>query len=64
MDFEVDFKVNLELEFRVTPCKGRSWILDSTLWISRFQYWIPHFLKKLELGFRIPVVGGIPNSLS
>ena len=48
--------------FRVTPCKGRSLILDSTLWISRFLYWIPYFSKKLELGFRIPIVGGIPDS--
>ena len=67
MDFEVDFKVDLEFKFSSHPMKGnlrRSWILDSTLWISRFQYWIPHFSKKLELGFRIPIVCGIPDSLS
>ena len=67
MDFEVDFKVDLEFKFSSHPMKGnlrRSWILDSTLWISRFQYWIPHFSKKLELGFRIPIVGGIQDSLS
>ena len=65
MDFEVDFKVDLEFKFSSHPMKGnlrRSWILDSTLWISRFQYWIPYFSKKLELGFRIPIVGGIPDS--
>ena len=54
MDFEVDFKVDLEFKFSSHPMKGnlrRSWILDSTLWISRFQYWIP-------------IVGGIQDSLS
>ena len=67
MDLEVDFKVDLEFKFSSHPMKGnliRSWIVDSTLWISRFQYWIPRFSKKLELGFRIPIVGGIQHSLS
>ena len=48
MDFEVDFKVDLEFGFSSHPMQGnprRSWILDSTLWISGFQYWIPHFFK-------------------
>ena len=59
-------------DFRVTPCKGiqdglgfwiprRSWILDSTPWISGFQVLDSSFFL-LELGFRGPVVGGIPDS--
>ena len=39
----------------VAPCKG---IQDS------LGFWIPdHRLLSLELGFRIPVVSGIPDSL-
>ena len=41
----------------------RSWFLDSTPWNSGFQYGIPHFFL-LELGFRIPIVCGIADSLS
>ena len=47
-------------------CKGnprQSWILDSALWIPDSRCWIPDFLS-LELGFRIPVVSGIMDSLS
>ena len=51
-------------DFRVTSCKG---IQDGLgFWIPRrgfpdSRYWIPHFFL-LELGFRVPVVGGIPDS--
>ena len=38
-------------------------ILDSTLWIPNSRYWIPDSLA-VELGFRIPIVSGIPDSLS
>ena len=41
----------------------QSWILDSTTWISDSRYWIPDSLW-VELGFRIPIVSGIPNSLN
>ena len=64
MDFKVDFKVDLEFEFSSHPCKG---IQDALgFWIPRrrfpdSRYWIPHFFL-LELGFRVPVVGGIPDS--
>ena len=47
-------------------CKGnprQSWILDSTLWIPDSRYRIPDFLS-LEVGFRIPIVSGILDSLS
>ena len=39
------------------------WILDFTLWIPDFRFSIPDFLL-MELGFGIPVVCGIPNSLN
>ena len=53
-------------DFRVTPCKG---IQDG------LGFWIPRYgfpdsstgfliVFKLELGFRIPIVCGIPDSLS
>ena len=48
VDFKVDFNVDLEFGFSSHPMQGnprRSWILDSTLWISGFQYWSPHFFK-------------------
>ena len=38
-------------------------ILDSRLWIPNSRYWIPDSLA-VELGFRIPIVSGIPDSLS
>ena len=38
-----------------------SWLLDSTPWISGFQVLDSSFFL-LELGFRVPVVGGIPDS--
>ena len=64
MDFEVDFKVNLELAFSSHPMQGT--VLDFGFHAVDFQ--IPvldsSFFKKLELGFRISIVGGIPNSLS
>ena len=48
----------------LAPCKGRqSCILDSTPWIPDSRYWIPYSLS-VELGFRIPMVSGIPDSLS
>ena len=40
----------------------QSWILDSTLWIPNSRYWIPDFLS-LEIGFRIPIVSGILDSM-
>ena len=41
------------------------WILDSTpcIWDSGYWYSIPYSLK-LELGFQIPIVNGILDSLS
>ena len=36
-------------------------ILDSTLWILDPGYWIPDSWS-VELGFRIPIVSGIPDS--
>ena len=48
----------------LAPCKGRqSCVLDSTPWIPDSRYWIPYSLS-VELGFRIPMVSGIPDSLS
>ena len=43
----------------------RCWILDSTpcIWDSGYCYSIPYSLK-LELGFQIPIVSGILDSLS
>ena len=42
----------------------QSWILDSTPWIPDSSYWIPDSLS-VEAGFyKIPIVNGIPNSLS
>ena len=32
---------------RVTPCKGQSWILDSTPWIPDSRYWIPVFVSEI-----------------
>ena len=64
MDFEVDFKVDLEFGFSSHPMQvnpRRFWILDSTLWISGFQVLDSSFCL-LELGFLIPIVGGIPDS--
>ena len=37
------------------------WIPDSTLWIPDSNYRIPD-LFLVELGFRIPIVSGIPDS--
>ena len=51
-------------DFPVTPCK---WTQDGFgLWIPRCgfpdsRYWIPHSFL-LERGFRVPIVGGIPDS--
>ena len=64
MDFEVDFKVDLEFGFSSHPMQRnprRSWIPDSTPWIYGFQVQDSSFFL-LELGFRVPVVGGIPDS--
>ena len=64
MDFEVDFKVDLEFGFSSHPMQvnpRRFWILDSSLWISGFQVLDSSFCL-LELGFLIPVVGEIPDS--
>ena len=64
MDFEVDFKVDLEFGFSSQPMQvnpRRFWILDSMLWISGFQVLDSSFCL-LELGFLIPIVGGIPDS--
>ena len=58
------------LKFSFAPCKDNKviqdslWILDSTLWISVFRYSIPDYLQSVELGYRIPIASGIPNSLS
>ena len=41
----------------------QSWILDSTPWIPDSWYWVSDFLIA-ESGFRIPIVSGIPESLS
>ena len=64
MDFEVDLKVDLEFGFSSHPMQGnprRSLILDSTPWIYGFQVQDSSFFL-LELGFWVPVVGGIPDS--
>ena len=37
-------------------------MLDSTLWIPESRYWIPD-LFSVELGFRISIVSGFPDSL-
>ena len=49
----------------VAPRKGiqGSLGLDSTQWIPDSRYWIPDSLS-VELGFRIPIVSGIPDSFS
>ena len=39
----------------------QSWILDSTPWTPDSRNWIPHSFS-VELGFRIPIVSGIPDS--
>ena len=39
------------------------WILDSTLWDLDSRYWILDSLS-VRLGFRIPIISGIPDSLS
>jgi len=43
--------------------ESKSWILDSTLWIPNSRYLVPDFLS-VKLEFRIPVVSGVPDSLS
>ena len=74
MDFEVDFKVDLEFKFSSHPMKGnlrRSWILDSTLWIPDsctgflifLKNWNLDFGFQLLVGFRIPKTR-IPYSTS
>ena len=59
------YKSNLRLDF--APGKRgiprQSWILDSTPWIPDSKYWIPDFLS-VELGFWIPIVSRIPDSVS
>ena len=49
----------------VAPRKGiqDSLGLDSTPWIPDSRYWIPDSLS-LELGYRVPIVSGIPDSVS
>ena len=42
---------------------SQSWVLDSTPWIPDSRYWILDSLS-VELGFQIPIVSGIPDSLS
>ena len=39
------------------------WIVNLTLWIPDSGYWIQDFLS-VRLGFWIPIVRGIPDSLS
>ena len=39
----------------------QSWILDSTLWDLDSSYWILDSLS-VRLGFRIPIISGIPDS--
>ena len=53
------------LHVMVAPRKGiqGSLGLDSTQWIPDSRYWIPDSLS-VELGFRIPIVSGIPDSFS
>ena len=68
MDFDVDFKFG----FSSHPMQGnprRSWILDSTpvldFGFHAVDFRIPgtgFLIFLLELGFRGPVVGGIPDS--
>ena len=47
-------------------CNARPNVLDSTPWILDSRYWIPDSINSLavELGFRTPVISGIPDSLS
>ena len=49
----------------VAPRKGiqDSLGLDSTPWIPDSRYWLPDSLS-VELGYRIPIVSGIPDSFS
>ena len=53
------------LHVMVAPRKGieDSLGLDSTPWIPDSRYWIPNSLS-VELGYRIPIVSGIPDSFS
>ena len=56
----------LDLWVLLAPCSSnpiQSWILDSTPWIPDYRYWILDSLS-MEIGFRIPVTRGIPDSLS
>ena len=53
-------------DFR-SPEVGRyarqSWILDSIPWILDSRYYIQDSLT-VEIGFRIPIISGIPDSLT
>ena len=67
MDFEVDFKVDFEFGFTSRPMHVRECktVLDSGFHAVDFRIPVQDssfFL--LELGFRIPIVYGIPDSLS
>ena len=56
----------LDLWVLLAPCScnpRQSWILESTLWIPDYRYWILDSLS-METGFRIPITRGIPDSLS
>ena len=50
----------------LAPCigdPGQSWILDSTLWVPNFRYWISVFVSwNLDSGFQSFL--GFPDSLS
>ena len=42
----------------------RSWILNSTPWNPDHQILDSRFPETVEVGFKIPIVSGIPDSLS
>ena len=67
MFFSVHARTFLSSWKKVAPLQERqeskSWILDSALWIPDSRYLVPDFLS-VKLEFRIPVVSGVPDSLS
>ena len=57
-------KRNSNFRTKLRPMRGnprQSWILDSSTWIPDSKYRIPHSFS-VEIGFRTPVISGIPDS--
>ena len=53
------------MDLFIAPCKRihESWILYLKPWFTNSMYWIPDFFS-VELGLKIPIVSGMPDSLS